>query len=103
VTEDDRYLVITAANSTYGNELYIKDLTKPNSPIVTIVDNFKSDNNIIENEGGKLFIETDLNAPTNASLLWMSTTKTRKLERLHCKTENVYLHQQVAVISLQIT
>ena len=63
VTEDDRYLVITAANSTYGNELYIKDLTKPNSPIVTIVDNFKSDNNIIENEGGKLFIETDLNAP----------------------------------------
>ena len=63
VTEDNRYLVITAANSTYGNELYIKDLTKPNSPIVTIVDNFKSDNNIIENEGGKLFIETDLNAP----------------------------------------
>ena len=63
VTEDDRYLVITAANSTYGNELYIKDLTKPNSPIVTIVDNFKSDNNIIENEGEKLFIETDWNAP----------------------------------------
>ncbi|WP_426062748.1 prolyl oligopeptidase family serine peptidase [Flavobacterium sp. DSP2-3-1] len=63
VTEDDRYLVITASNSTYGNELYIKDLTKPNNPIVTIVDNFNSDNNIIENEGGKLFIETDLNAP----------------------------------------
>lgn len=63
VTEDDHYLVITASNSTYGNELYIKDLTKSNSPIVTIVDNFKSDNSIIENEGGKLFIETDLNAP----------------------------------------
>jgi prolyl oligopeptidase len=29
VTEDDRYLVITAANSTYGNELYIKDLQNP--------------------------------------------------------------------------
>lgn len=63
VTEDDRYLVITASNSTYGNELYIKDLTKSNSPIVTIVDNFKSDSNIIDNEGGKLFIETDWNAP----------------------------------------
>ncbi|MBW4359177.1 prolyl oligopeptidase family serine peptidase [Flavobacterium taihuense] len=62
VTEDNHYLVITASNSTYGNELYIQDLTKPNSPIVTIVDNFNSDNNIIENEGGKLFIETDLNA-----------------------------------------
>jgi prolyl oligopeptidase len=32
-----------------------------NSPIVTIVDN--SDNNIIDSEGSKLFIETDLNAP----------------------------------------
>jgi len=63
VTEDNHYLVISAANSTYGNELYIKDLTKPNSPIVTIVDNFNSDNGIIENEGSKLFIDTDLNAP----------------------------------------
>jgi prolyl oligopeptidase len=63
VTEDDHYLVISAANSTYGNELYIKDLTVVNSPIVTIVDNFNSDNTIIDNEGSKLFIETDLNAP----------------------------------------
>jgi len=63
VTEDDRYLVITASTSTYGNELYIKDLTKPNSPIVTIVDNFKSDNTIIENQEEKLFIETDWNSP----------------------------------------
>ena len=63
VTEDNRFLVISASNSTYGNELYIQDLTKPNAPIVTIVDNFNSDNSIIENEGEKLFIDTDLNAP----------------------------------------
>jgi prolyl oligopeptidase len=63
VTEDDKYLVISASTSTYGNELYIKDLSTPNSPIVTIVDNFNSDNSIIDNEGSKLFIETDLNAP----------------------------------------
>jgi len=63
VTEDDRYLVITAANSTYGNELYIKDLMAPNSAIITIVDNLNSDNVVIENEGTRLFIETDFNAP----------------------------------------
>ncbi len=63
VTEDDNYLVISASTSTSGNELYIKDLKKPNSPIIAIVDNFNSDNNIIDNEGTKLFIETDLNAP----------------------------------------
>lgn len=65
VTEDNHYLIISAANSTYGNELYIKDLTKENSPIVTIVDNFDTSNNIIENEGSKLFIETDWNAPNS--------------------------------------
>lgn len=63
VTEDDHYLVITAANTTYGNELYIKDLTKPNTPIVTLVANFETDNTIIDNQGDTLFIETDLDAP----------------------------------------
>ena len=63
VTEDNKYLVISAANSTYGNELYVKNLSKPDSPIVTIVGNFNSDNTVIDNEGDKLFIRTDLMAP----------------------------------------
>ena len=63
VTEDDNYLIISAANSTYGNELYIKDLSNPNNPIITIVNNFESDNSIIENQGTKLFIDTDWKAP----------------------------------------
>ncbi|RKS12946.1 prolyl oligopeptidase [Flavobacterium sp. 120] len=90
VTEDDRYLVITASNSTYGNELYIKDLTKPNSPIVTIVDNFKSDNNIIENEGGKLFIETDLNAPNKRIVtVDVNNPKPENWKDFIAETENV--------------
>jgi prolyl oligopeptidase len=40
LTEDERFLVITAATSTTGNELYIQDLSKSNSPVVTVVDNF---------------------------------------------------------------
>lgn len=63
VTEDDRYLIISASTSTSGNELYIKDLTKPDSKIVTIVDNFETDNSIIENVGSKLYIITNRNAP----------------------------------------
>ncbi|WP_430614940.1 prolyl oligopeptidase family serine peptidase [Flavobacterium sp. JP2137] len=63
VTQDNHYLIITAANSTYGNELYIKDLTKANSPIVKIVDNFDSSSSVIESKGSKLFIETDWKAP----------------------------------------
>ncbi len=63
VTEDGRYLIVTAAISTTGNELYIKDLSKPGSNFVTIVNNFSNDHYIIDNEGSKLFIVTNLNAP----------------------------------------
>jgi prolyl oligopeptidase len=63
VTEDGRFLVVTAAISTTGNELYIKDLTKKNSSYVTLVENFDNDHTVIDNEGTKLFIMTNLNAP----------------------------------------
>jgi len=63
VTEDDRFLIISASISTSGNKLFIKDLSKANSKIVTVIDNVDSDSNIIENEGEKLYIVTNLNAP----------------------------------------
>jgi prolyl oligopeptidase len=63
VTEDGRYLIVSAAISTTGNELYIKDLSKPDGKFKTIVNNFDNDHNIVTNEGSKLFIETNLNSP----------------------------------------
>jgi prolyl oligopeptidase len=63
VTEDDRYLIITAANSTYGNELYVKDLSNSASAIQTIVSDFKNDYSVLENENANLFVVTDNNAP----------------------------------------
>lgn len=63
VTEDGRYLVVSASKSTTGNELYIKDLTKPGSKFTVIVDNFDNDHSVLDNDGSKLFIVTNLNAP----------------------------------------
>jgi len=63
LTEDDRFLVVTASISTTGNELYIKDLTKKSGGFLTVVDNFENDHYILHNEGSKLFIFTNLNAP----------------------------------------
>lgn len=65
VTEDENYLVIGAAISTTGNELYIKDLRKPNSKIENIINNFDKQYNIVHTEGDQLFIQTNLNAPNN--------------------------------------
>ncbi|MGP1991897.1 prolyl oligopeptidase family serine peptidase [Zobellia laminariae] len=63
VSEDERYLKISAAVSTSGNKLFIKDLSKEDSPLVPIVEDTDSDNYIIENEGSKLYIVTNRNAP----------------------------------------
>lgn len=63
VTEDDRYLIITASVSTSGNKLFIKDLSKPNSQLITILNHTDTDSNIIENVGSKLYIMTNMDAP----------------------------------------
>jgi prolyl oligopeptidase len=63
VTDDDRYLIVTAAVSTTGNELYIKDLTRPDSDFKTIVGNFDNNHALFHNEGSVLYIATNLNAP----------------------------------------
>jgi prolyl oligopeptidase len=63
VTEDNRYLIITASNSTSGNKLYIKDLSKPGSQLITILDDTNSDTYVIANVKSKLYLVTNLNAP----------------------------------------
>jgi len=63
LTEDQRFLVITAAVSTTGNELYIQDLSKPGSAIISVVNNYKGDHSVIDNQGDKLYLFTNHNAP----------------------------------------
>lgn len=65
LTEDERFLVISAANSTTGNELYIQDLKAPNRKLITVVNNFNNNHNVMANEGDRLLIETNLNAPNS--------------------------------------
>ncbi len=62
VTDDENYLIISAAVATNGNELYIKDLSK-NGPIVKIVNTFDYNNDFIDNVGTKFYLSTDFNAP----------------------------------------
>jgi prolyl oligopeptidase len=65
LTEDEKYLVVSASVSTTGNELYIKDLNDKSAGVRPVVENFNNNNYVIDNEGSKLFIATDLNAPNN--------------------------------------
>lgn len=63
VTEDNRYLIISASKSTSGNMLFIKNLNQADKPLVTVLDSFESDTYLIDNEGSTLYFVTNLNAP----------------------------------------
>ncbi|MFY8036767.1 MAG: prolyl oligopeptidase family serine peptidase [Cyclobacteriaceae bacterium] len=65
LTEDERFLIVNAATSTTGNELYVQDLKDPKGKLVTLVGNFDNDHNVIDNDGSRLIIQTNLNAPNN--------------------------------------
>ncbi len=63
VSEDGRFLTISASQTTSGNKLFIKDLSKESSPIISILDDFSSDSYLLHNQEDKLYILTNRNAP----------------------------------------
>ncbi len=63
LTEDERFLVITAAESTTGNELYVQDFGNPGSGIVPVVNNFDNNSYVVYNLDSKLYIHTNLYQP----------------------------------------
>ena len=63
VTDDDRYLIISTSISTSGNKLLFKDLVKPDSDFVSIIDNYNSDSYLLDNIGSTFYVVTNLDAP----------------------------------------
>lgn len=62
-TDDERFVYIGGSEGTSGNNLMIKDLRKPSSKFVTVVDDFKKDHNVVGNVGEEILILTTLKAP----------------------------------------
>lgn len=63
VTEDDRYLIVSASTSTSGNKLFIKDLSDEKSPLKPMTSDYESDSYLLDNKGSQLFIVTNMDAP----------------------------------------
>jgi len=65
VTEDGQYLIISAANATYGNELYFVYLKAPaaEQQVLPIITGFEHEHEVVHAEKGKLYILTNLGAP----------------------------------------
>ena len=90
VSEDEKYLFITAANSTSGNELYYLDLSNPASKIITLIDTYENDNDVLDNKGSKIYLVTNYKAP-NKRVVTFDLSNPAKENWKDCiaETENV--------------
>ena len=63
VTDDQNYLVVSAANTTSGNTLYVKDLSKVGSDFKELDGNYETEYNYEDNTGTDFYIYTNIDAP----------------------------------------
>lgn len=90
VTDDNKYLIISAANSTSGNRAYLKDLSVADSNWVTITESIDSDVYLLTSKGDELFLVTNYQAP-NSKIVKVSATdpNIKNWQDLIPETENV--------------
>ena len=69
VTEDERFLFIDESESTYGNALYYRDLSKPMMPFRQLTEGFDYDYEVVDNIGDKFLIITNYQAPKKKLIL----------------------------------
>jgi len=69
VTEDEHFLILYETESTSGNAMYCKDLTKKGAPFLPLVTGFENDYGVIDNLGGLLLVLTNCNAPKQQLVL----------------------------------
>ena len=90
VTEDQRFLIISASQTTSGNKLFIKDLKDNKSSLISIINDFNSDNYVLHNEDDMLYIVTNRNAPNKKIIKVSIDNPTEKYwSDFIAETENV--------------
>jgi len=78
ITDDEQFLIITTSESTNGNSLMVKDL-KNERDFVTLVDNYETDNYILDHLGeGNFLINTNYLAPNNRICIVNIATPTQE-------------------------
>ena len=83
VTDDGRYLIIHISEGTDPkNRVYYKDLTKPASDVVALLDEKDAVYSFIDNDGPIFWFVTNLNAPLSRVI----AIDTRHPQREHWKT-----------------
>ncbi|GAB4145781.1 MAG: prolyl oligopeptidase family serine peptidase [Bacteroidia bacterium] len=74
VSDDKKWLIVYTSESTSGNGLMVKDLTKPNASFVTVVAEHKDDYGVLDITDGKMIVRTNHSAP-NFKVVEMDVNK----------------------------
>jgi prolyl oligopeptidase len=83
VSDDGHYLIIQVWQGTSPkNRLYYKDLTRPDSQVVKLLDDYDAQYVFVDNDGPVFWVQTDLDAPRGRLL----AIDTRHPERANWKT-----------------
>jgi prolyl oligopeptidase len=73
-TNDERFLTLEVSESTSGNALYFRDLSKKGKDFVPVIERFDNDFVVLDNIGDNLLIHTNYKAP-NWRLILVNTQK----------------------------
>lgn len=87
LTDDERFLVLSASNATSGNELYIKDI-KNNTDFIPVQQGYDYNTSVVDSKGDEIFMITDKNAP-NKKLVKMNIRKPGVWTDVIPETDNV--------------
>lgn len=87
VSDDARYLILSGANATSGNDLYIKDLTK-NTDFIPVQTGFDNNTHFVDSKGDVIYLMTDKNAP-NKRLVKTNISNPTQWTDVVPETENV--------------
>ena len=69
VSEDGKWLVLSVWKGTDSrNQVIYKDLSKPDSKLVTLIDDFENEYSFLGNEGSTFLFKSDLDAPKKCIL-----------------------------------
>jgi prolyl oligopeptidase len=68
-TEDEKFLFLYETESTSGNALYYRDLTKHDMPFRLLAEGFANDYRVVDNLGDQILLITNLKAPKKKLVL----------------------------------
>jgi prolyl oligopeptidase len=101
VTDDEKFLFISITETTTGNQLILKDLSKPNSGFVDLAPGFDNDYSVIDDVNGKIYILTNWKAPKQR-LMEVDPTKPARENWKEIIPENENVLERVSIIGGKI-